>query len=110
MNVLPCDVSGRAVTIGGHAIALQTMPTAALNGRRVEIGVRPEFVSFADDGLPVAIAKVSDAGRYRIVEARHGASRINVLVADGAAMPGETARVRFDPAHTRLYADGWLVE
>ena len=29
---------------------------------------------------------------------------------DGAALPGEGARVRFDPAHTRLYADGWLVE
>ena len=72
--------------------------------------MRPEFVSFAGEGLPVEIVKVSDAGRYRIVEARHGASRIKLLVADGAALPGEGARVRFDPAYTRLYADGWLVE
>ena len=34
--------------------------------------MRPEFVSFAAEGLPVEIVKVSDAGRYRIVEARHG--------------------------------------
>jgi glycerol transport system ATP-binding protein len=72
--------------------------------------VRPEFVSFDGAGFPVDIVKVSDAGRYRIVEARHGKSRINVLIADGAAMPSEGARLRFDPAYTRLYADGWLVE
>jgi glycerol transport system ATP-binding protein len=110
MNVMPCVVDDSTVTIGAHPIAVQNRPTGALNGKRVEIGVRPEFISFASEGLPVAIVKVSDAGRYRIVEARHGASRINVLVTDGAAMPGEAARVRFDPAHTRLYADGWLVE
>jgi glycerol transport system ATP-binding protein len=110
MNVLPCAVDDRAVMIGEHAIAVQNRPTAALDGKRAEVGVRPEFVSFATDGLPVTIVKVSDAGRYRIVEARHGASRINVLVGDGVALPGEGARVRFDPAHTRLYADGWLAE
>ena len=110
MNVLPCDVHDRAVTIGGHPIAVQNAPTAALDGRRAEIGVRPEFVSFGSDGLPVDIVKVSDAGRYRIVEARHRDSRVNLLVTDGAAIPGEGARVRFDPAHTRLYADGWLAE
>jgi len=110
MNVLPCAVDADRVTIGEHAIAVQNRPTEPLNGKRAEIGVRPEFVSFAAEGLPVAIVKVADAGRYRIVDARHGTSRINVLVTDGAALPGEGARVRFDPAHTRLYADGWLVE
>jgi glycerol transport system ATP-binding protein len=110
MNVLPCEVRDRAVMIGADTIGVQNPPTTALNGSRTEIGIRPEFVSFANDGLPVDIVKVSDAGRYRIVEARHGERRINVLVADGAALPGEAARVRFDPAHTRLYADGWLVE
>jgi len=110
MNVMPCAVEAETVRIGTHAIAVQNRPAAALNGQRVEIGVRPEFVSFANEGLPVEIVKVADAGRYRIVDARHGTSRINVLVTDGAALPGEGARVRFDPAHTRLYADGWLVE
>jgi glycerol transport system ATP-binding protein len=110
MNVLPCAVHDGDVMVGGDTITVQNTPAAPLNGKRAEIGVRPEFVSFAAQGLPVEIVRVSDAGRYRIVEARHGASRINVLVADGAAVPSEGARVRFDPAYTRLYADGWLVE
>src|SRR5262245_16579246 len=110
MNVLPCEVRERAVLLDGQAIAVQNPPAAALGGARAEIGVRPEFVSFDSNGFPVEIVKVSDAGRYRIVEARHGKTRINLLIADGAVMPSEGARLRFDPAYTRLYADGWLVE
>jgi glycerol transport system ATP-binding protein len=110
MNVLPCEVRDRAVLLDGQAITVQNPPAAEIGGARAEIGVRPEFVSFDSNGFPVEIVKVSDAGRYRIVEARHGNSRINLLIADGAVLPSEGARLRFDPAYTRLYADGWLVE
>ena len=111
MNVLPCEVDERARDDRrARDRGAEPADRRARTASALEIGVRPEFVSFAGEGLPVEIVKVSDAGRYRIVEARHGASRINVLVADGAALPGEGARVRFDPAYTRLYADGWLVE
>jgi glycerol transport system ATP-binding protein len=110
MNVLPCRIEGGAVMLAEHAIKVQNPPAAALDGRRTEIGVRPEFVSFGDDGVPVDVVKVSDAGRYRVVEARHGGGRINVLVAEGGMVPSQGARVRFNPAYTRLYADGWLVE
>jgi glycerol transport system ATP-binding protein len=110
MNVLRCELDRGAATLGGRSVAVQNPPATALDGKRLEIGVRPEFVSFGADGLPVTIAKVSDAGRYRVVEARFGDSRINVLIGEGAAVPAERAHVRFDPARTRLYADGWLVE
>ena len=112
MNVLPCEVAGGSALLGGRPVGVQNPPGAKLNGKRLEIGIRPEFVTLADEGIPVRIAKVSDAGRYRIVEARHGESRINILVEDGVSVPGEnqSAHVRFDTAHTRLYADGWLAE
>ncbi len=110
MNVLPCVVDNGRPLLGGQAVAVQNPPSTAPEGKRLEIGVRPEFISFDRDGLPVVIAKVSDAGRYRIVEARHGENRINVLTAPDVAIPADSARLRFDPAHTRLYADGWLVE
>jgi hypothetical protein len=32
------------------------------------------------------------------------------LLEEGIALPALNARVRFDPAHTRLYADGQLLE
>jgi glycerol transport system ATP-binding protein len=85
-------------------------PSAPLSGKRIEIGVRPEFVSLAKDGIPVRIVRVSDAGRHRVVDARHGDIAIKLLVDESVSVPGEVAHVRFDPARTRLYADGWLVE
>jgi glycerol transport system ATP-binding protein len=110
MNVLPCTIANGAALFGGSTIPVQNPPTASLNGARVEIGVRPEFVSLASDGIPVRIVKVSDAGRYHVVEAAHGDSRIRLLIDDGVAVPADSAFVRFDPAQTRLYADGWLVK
>jgi glycerol transport system ATP-binding protein len=110
MNVLPCEVSKGAAHFAGMQVEVQNPPKTALNGHRLEIGIRPEFVTLADKGIPIDVMKVSDAGRFRIVEASHGASRIKLLVEDGTPVPSEGAHVRFDPAHTRLYADGHLVE
>ena len=109
MNVLPCEVGDGRALFAGQPVSVQNPPTGPLAGKRLEIGVRPEFVSLAADGIPVRIAKVSDGGRYRVVDALHGESRIKLLVDETAPVPADTAHVRFDPGHTRLYADGWLV-
>jgi glycerol transport system ATP-binding protein len=110
MNVMPCELGAGGALLGDVAVPVQNLPRAAPAGKRLEVGVRPEFVSFAADGIPVEIARVADAGRHHIVEARHRDQRINVLVPEGDALPGERAHVRFDPQRTWLYADGWLVE
>jgi glycerol transport system ATP-binding protein len=95
-------------------IAGQPIPTA--NGASIqvgdgvlEIGVRPEFVTFADDGLAVDVVKVSDAGRYRVVDTRCGEHSIKLLVDEGADVPQGAAHLRFDPARTRVYRNGWVV-
>src|SRR5215813_11650494 len=109
MNILPCEVENGVVLFAGQRVQVENPPTGALAGRRTEIGVRPEFVSLGQ-GIPVSIVKVSDAGRYRVVEARHADYRIKLLVEEGVAVPASNASVRFDPGHTRLYADGRLLE
>ena len=48
----------------------------------IELGVRPEFVKFADEGLPVKVNKISDAGRYQIVEVLFGDLIIKLLVSE----------------------------
>lgn len=110
MNVLPCAIHDGKAHVGGHPVAVRSLPASGLEGKRIEIGVRPEFVSFAPEGIPVRITKVSDVGRHRIVETRQGDARINLLVEDETGLPSEDARVRFDPVHTRIYADGWLAD
>ena len=109
MNVLPCEYDNGAPRFAGLAIETASNARPEAGYRRLEFGVRPEFVSLSSEGIPVEIVKVNDAGRYRIVDTRHGDVRIQLLVPEGESIaPGE-AHVRFDPAHTQIYADGWIV-
>ncbi|HEX6001134.1 MAG TPA: ABC transporter ATP-binding protein [Hyphomicrobiaceae bacterium] len=110
MNLLPCRVENGAAYIGAERVEIENPSERAFAGQRLEIGIRPEFVTLAETGLPVDIVRVSDAGRTRIVEARLGESRIKLLAGEDVAIPADRAFVRFDPAHTRLYADDRLVE
>jgi glycerol transport system ATP-binding protein len=110
MNVLPCDLDNGAAYIGGERVEIENPPARALQARRLEIGVRPEFVALAERGLAVSIVRVSDAGRHRIVEARLGETLIKLLADAGRPIPDGNAFVRLDPGNTRLYADDRLVE
>lgn len=109
MNVLPAEIGESGPQFAGNPVTVANADAAVPEGERLELGVRPEFVSFSKSGIPVDITKVSDTGRNRIVEARNGESRINLLVGEDTPIPSGQAHVIFDPAHTRLYADGWLV-
>ncbi len=110
MNVMPCEVRDGQAVVFGQAIATANAGQWAGGSAKLEVGVRPEFVRFADTGLPVSVSKVSDAGRYRIVDARTDSAMIKVLVDEGETIPDGSAHLAFDPAQTRVYADGRMVE
>jgi glycerol transport system ATP-binding protein len=109
MNVLPCTLEGGFPQFAGQRIEVAHPLTAPAGATTLEIGVRPEFVRFADEGVPVEIVKVSDAGRHSVIETRHDAVSIKILAAEGVRLPSERAHIRFDPAHTQVYADGWMI-
>jgi glycerol transport system ATP-binding protein len=109
MNVLPCTIeNGRAVFAGNP---VETVNASAWrgNGKALELGVRPEFVTFAEGGIPVDVTGVLDAGRYQIVEAAAAGHPIKLLVPEGQSVPAGRAAVRFEAARTQVYDDGWLV-
>ena len=70
MNVLPCQVENGVALFAGRPVDSANAAAYRGNGKMLELGVRPEFVRLAPDGIPVDIVKVLDAGRYRIVETR----------------------------------------
>jgi glycerol transport system ATP-binding protein len=110
MNVLPCTVENGVAMFAGARVETINAAKWKGQGKSLELGVRPEFVTFAHaGGIPVEVVKVADAGRYRIVETRNGASRIRILVPEGQAIPTGKAEVRFDPAHSQVYENGWMV-
>ena len=108
MNVLPCEIRDGGAFFHGVHVPIDEGIGRTEGARQLEIGVRPEFVHFAEAGIPVEVFKVSDAGRHRIIEARANGSRIHLLAPVSGPVPEGTTHLAFDPARTRVYADGWL--
>jgi glycerol transport system ATP-binding protein len=109
MNVLPCEVRGGRAIFAGQAIETANRATHHGEGKGFELGVRPEFVSFAGEGVPVEVVKVLDTGRYRIVETAHAGHTIKMLVPEDEPIPQGSAHLRFAPERTRIYENGWMV-
>ncbi|MGB7244331.1 MAG: ABC transporter ATP-binding protein [Sulfitobacter sp.] len=107
MNVLSAELRGDAVYLEGHAIALEGAIKPG-QGARAELGIRPEFVSIGDSGLPATVRKVSDIGRHSVVEALVGDTLIKAVTDAKAPAQGAPIHLKFDASHTRLYRDGWL--
>ena len=109
MNVLPCEVKGGKAMFAGEFIATANAKSYKGAGANLELGVRPEFVTLAKKGIPVDVVKVADAGRFRIVETLAANKSIKLLVPEGDAIPEGKTHLAFDPAHTQIYENGWMV-
>ena len=108
MNVLPCDLQDGAAFFEGLNIPLEG-PVKSGDKGRTEIGIRPEFVSLADSGIPGTVRKVADVGRHNVVDVLIGETRVAAIFDGPVPAPGEAVHLQFRRDHTRLYADGWLV-
>ncbi|MEJ2056370.1 MAG: ABC transporter ATP-binding protein [Desulfofustis sp.] len=109
MNILPCTIENGRPVIHNHP--LQTVrPIAGELQGKTEIGVRPEFVEFAADGLPVSIDKVEDLGRFQVVTVKHESETIKMVVKEDQPIPSTGPRIRFKPGQTHIYCDDWIVE
>lgn len=108
MNVLPCEYVDGVARFHGHVV--RTAEEYAPDNGTHEIGVRPEFVQIASQGIPVDVTKVSDTGRFRIVETRHLDEVIRLVLNEDEPVPeqGSAVNLDFDPAQTRLYTDSKL--
>ncbi|WP_317056656.1 ABC transporter ATP-binding protein [Roseovarius rhodophyticola] len=109
MNLIPADVDGKTAKVHGASLSL-ARAYGALSGK-VELGVRPEFVSLTEDeGLPVKVRRVEDVGRHKIVRADLFGSEINIVAGEDQSISPDMTRVAFDPARVNVYVDDWLTE
>ena len=113
MNIVPAEVRGREARIDGHVIALNRNYEGLLNGGKIEIGVRPEFVDVTEPApglLSARIERIDDLGRVRFARVRVGEAKFAARVPPGFATRGGIAGLIFDPAHVHVYVDSQLVE
>ncbi len=107
MNVMPARIDGSTVVVGGETIALGYSPQVKA-GDRAELGIRPEFIRIGREGMPVAVNRIEDIGRRRIVRADFQGQRIAIVASEDAEIPAEP-RITFDPAAINIYANSWRV-
>lgn len=134
MNVLPCAVAGDAleITTKTGATTRLFLPKLAARVRgtgagpaqgdpgasagKLELGVRPEFLSLSERALateraaPVQIAFIAPQGGFQIVRVALGEHALHVkLPSDQPVRTGETRWLEFPEDHTHLYRDGGRV-
>ena len=111
MNILPCRYTGNSASVDDQIIPLSTSYDIP-SGVKLELGIRPEFISFTDkpdQGLAVQLRGVDDIGRHKIASVALGDHLINVMVAEGGHIPELQPRILFDPLRCSLYADSHRV-
>lgn len=106
MNVLRAEPAEGGASFEGQVVPLEGKVTGS--GGVTELGIRPEFVSLSDKGVPARVRKVSDVGRHAVVEAMVGDTAVKAIVEGELPEQGAAVRLDFRPDQTRLYRDGWL--
>ncbi|WP_299586907.1 ABC transporter ATP-binding protein [uncultured Tateyamaria sp.] len=106
MNVLPVQERAGAAMFEGEQIVLEGKTIG--EGGLTQVGIRPEFVSLAETGLPARVQKVSDVGRHAVVEAMVGDTAVKAIVEGAVPEQGAAVHLAFRPDQTRLYRDGWI--
>ena len=108
MNVLPCEWRGDHALFDGHHVALEGPARVGAEKGDLKIGVRPEHIRIAAEGIPAVVTKVADVGRHYVVEARVGDTPVKAVLDHGAPEQGEAVHLAFRPEMTRLYQNGWI--
>jgi len=109
MNILPGRVDGVNSFYKDNKIETTNFAKDGQTGK-LEIGIRPEFISFSNQGIPVVIEKVDDLGRFQIITVSHEQDTIKLILGEDDIVPSESPKIQFDPANTHLYRDNWILE
>ena len=77
---------------------------------KTEIGVRPEFINFSSDGIPVKVLSVSNTGRHKIVDTQSESGKIKIIAKSSDDIPSGSAFLNFKKEYTYAYGDDWIIE
>ena len=110
MNILPCEINKGLVAINGTKIETSNSKIDNSNFSKMEVGVRPEFISFNKEGLPVKILNVSNTGKNKIIETESDSGKIKLITKASEKIPEGSAFLTFKKEYTYVYGDNWIVD
>jgi glycerol transport system ATP-binding protein len=109
MNFLPVSIEGREAMLHGETIDL-AQDYGNPEGE-TKLGIRPEFIRLSNDnGLPVRINRVQDAGRRKFVNATMFETEINIVLDADAVIAADTTRIAFDAGKISIFSNDWRID
>ena len=110
MKILPREIKNGIAAVDGVKISTSSEIKQKSNFSKTDIGIRPEFVSFSKDGIPVKIIKVNNTGRHKIIDTECKNGKIKVLSHSSKEIPSGSAFLSFDKKYTYAYGDSRIIE
>ena len=109
MNLFDAEIDRKTARVAGAEVALDT--TYPAPSGKVQIGVRPEFVSLSQDGsgVPARITRIEDVGRHKIIRLDVAGSEISAIADEDSHIPADAGHIVFDPKGINVYADDWRI-
>lgn len=109
MNFLPVSIKGRQAISHGKVIDL-AHDYGNPEGETM-LGIRPEFVRLSkDEGLPIRINSLQDAGRRKFLNASMLETEINIVLDEEAVVEADMTRVVFEAGKISVFSNGWRIE
>ncbi|RUM22294.1 sn-glycerol-3-phosphate ABC transporter ATP-binding protein UgpC [Rhizobium vallis] len=97
------DDASQFVAVNGTRLPVANPPASA-KGRDLVYGLRPEYISLDQNGLPAEIVVIEPTGYETHLTVRLGGSEVSCVFRERVnARPGEAIRVGIDAAHVHLF-------
>jgi glycerol transport system ATP-binding protein len=115
MNLIDVRAEEGGVAFGDQHLRLSESLAArlpSLAGKRLQIGIRPEFVQVTDEaasGMQADAVRVEDLGTYKILTFRMQGQLLKARLPEDQVVPRGQAWVGFPAQWLMLYADDLLV-
>jgi len=109
MNILPCEIENGKINFEGKIIPSNNS-FKKTNFGKTQLGIRPEFVKFSNDGIKVKIKRVSNTGRHKVIDTECSSGSIKILANTTTEIPSDSAHITFEQKYTYVYGDDWIVE
>ena len=109
MNILSCEIKNGEISFSGQKIQSHKSIKNS-NFSKTQIGIRPEFISFSKEGIPVKITRVSNTGRHKIIDTECSGGKIKILYNASKEIPNGSTHITFNQKYTYIYGDNWIIE
>jgi len=108
INILPCQIKNNSAFFLDFEIK-KNLNSKFNNLNNLKIGIRPEFIKFDTEGLPVEIATVKNIGKNKIVDVVYKNLNIKLVLSDHENVPEKKGKIKFNEKFTYLYSNEYLI-